>query len=377
MLINKLNILILTPEKEAYSTTFIKAHFEHLKGNKFHLYGIFFPIFSSENLLLDKNSFKTIFNKAVGKFVKKDFKFSMKEDLAAYIKEKNIHVVLAEFGPVGAEVIPVCKKLEIPLIVHFHGFDAYVDHILKEYYLQYQEMFKYAKAIVVVSRHMERQLVSLGASPQKVIYNCYGPSVDFFDNVPDFNSLNFIAVGRFVDKKAPYLTLSAFKQFLEKFPEAKLTMVGDGPLLFTCKNLSESWGISDKVHFVGAVSHNETRKIYQSAYCFLQHSITADNGDSEGTPVGILEAQAAGIPVIATKHAGIVDVILPNETGYMVDEGDVNAMANFMEKLAIDKVLAKEIGMKGRKRIQDEFTLSRHIKVLNEIIEKAANENVN
>ncbi|CAN5399165.1 hypothetical protein BH23BAC1_BH23BAC1_21140 [soil metagenome] len=366
-----MNLLIVTPEKDAYSTTFIKSHFNHLMGNKFHLHGIFFPTFLEEKLLSDNNPFKTLTNKVVGKILKKDWKYFMKEDFTTFLKKNKIDIVLAEFGPVGAEVTSVCKKMGVPLIVHFHGFDAYSHEILLEYKELYQDMFDYAKAIIVVSRHMENQLKSIGAPPDKLIYNCYGPADSFFEQVPNFEQLNFITVGRFVDKKAPYLTLSAFKVLLQRVPEAKLLMVGDGPLLFTCKNLVNSWGISKQVQFPGAISHEKIREFYDVAYCFLQHSITSDTGDSEGTPVGILEAQAAGLPVISTRHAGITDVIIENETGFLVDEGDINSMAYFMEKLALDKNLAIKLGMEGRKRIQESFTLSKHINLLNEQIENA------
>lgn len=368
------NILIISIEKDPYSTTFIKAHIDLLKGNKIHMYGGFFPThIADQGLLVKPSLWKSIYQKVVKTFLNVDIKLKYYKEnvLLNFILKNKIDLVLAEFGPVGAEVFKVCRKAKVPLIVHFHGFDAYADYVLTKYRDPYLQMFKYASKLIVVSKDMEDQLKLLGATSDKIVYNCCGPADDFFDLEPDFQELHFVAVGRFVDKKAPYLTLVAFNKLQSVFPNARLTMAGEGPLLFTCKNLAKLWNISDKVNFAGAVSHEKVRALYSSAYCFLQHSIVGDNGDSEGTPVGILEAGAAGIPIIATKHAGIKDVVLHGKTGFLVDEGDAEGMGDYMIQLSQQATLAREMGLSGRKRILEHFSLKRHIDVLDQEIESA------
>ena len=89
-------------------------------------------------------------------------------------------VVLAEYGPTGASVIDSCLEADVPLVVHFHGFDAYDRKALDKYGPRYQRMFAAAAAIVAVSRDMERQLLALGAPREKLFYSPYGVDTKLF-----------------------------------------------------------------------------------------------------------------------------------------------------------------------------------------------------
>ncbi|MBC8643952.1 glycosyltransferase family 4 protein [Flavobacterium lindanitolerans] len=93
----------------------------------------------------------------------------------------------------------------------------------------------------------------------------------------------------------------------------------------------------------------------------------------EGTPLAVLESSAAGLPVIASKHAGIPEVIIDGETGLLFEEHDVETMAKHMKSLLKDKQLAKEMGAKGRLNIRSNFSMKRHIDILNGLILKASN----
>ena len=112
------------------------------------------------------------------------------------------------------------------------------------------------------------------------------------------------------------------------------------------------------------------KKIFEESIAFIQHSIIADDGDSEGTPVAVLEAQAAALPVISTFHAGITDVVVNNETGLLVQEKDVDGMANNMLRILNESGLAERLGMSGRKRIKENFTLEKNLMTLRNVINK-------
>ena len=141
-----------------------------------------------------------------------------------------------------------------------------------------------------------------------------------------------MAAGRFVDKKAPHLTLLAFRKVLEHFPDAELVIVGDGPLLPVCRDLVRYYRMDANVTLPGVVTPGEVCEQFSHCAAFVQHSVTGRNGDMEGTPVAVLEAAAAGLPVIATRHAGIPDVVCHGQTGLLVDEHDVDGMATAMQK---------------------------------------------
>lgn len=373
-------IAIISPEESPYSATFIKAHIDLLEGEIKHLFGVFFPTNSVDGhyqlqeisffkeLLIKRNSFK------FPNFYRSVF---LNAQLKKYFQKEGIQLVLAEFGPVGAEVCDVCKALNLPLIVHFHGYDAYLHNIFKKYDTKYKEMFEYATYLVVVSSDMKRQLLEKGAPADKIILNPYGPRDDFFQLKPKFHDITFLAVGRFVEKKAPHLTIQAFKKVHERIPEAKLKMIGDGKLLEKCKEYVKSENLEKSVIFLGALPHERILEVFENAYCFVQHSVVAPNGDSEGTPVAILEACAAALPVVATQHAGIKDVIVHGETGFLVEEQDVDSMSNYMIKIASDRKLAQQFGKHSRQRIKENYTLQNHISTLNQLVKDSLNKKVN
>lgn len=367
----KRRIVIFATEPLRQAETFIKAHAKFLDGSVHYLNGIFFPK-NSEDQKYSLNEF-TLLKKICYKLgLQSQYQgFLLHPQLSAYLKEIRPEVALAEYGTVGAHTYKVCKKLDIPLVIHFHGVDAHSHNVLKRYSYEYKEMFDYADRVIAVSEDMKDRLVASGAKPEKVVINPYGPNNKFYKLKSDFKSINFISVGRFVDKKAPDKTIEAFSKLLVDYPEATLSMAGNGPLLDECRQLIRKKQIEKSVKLLGAVSHTEVFSLYQNAYCFLQHSVTAPSGDSEGTPVAILEANAAGLPVISTRHTGIKEVIIHGKNGFLVDEFDVEGMAKHMIEIAGDKTLAKQMGAYGRQRIIDHYSMEKHISTLNDILTKA------
>jgi glycosyltransferase involved in cell wall biosynthesis len=126
--------------------------------------------------------------------------------------------------------------------------------------------------------------------------------------------------------------------------------------------------LSEQVDFLGACSHEEVANTMQTVRAFVQHSVTTSYGDSEGTPVAVLEAAASGLPVIATRHAGIKDVVVENCTGLLVEEGDVIGMSQQMVKIAEEPDLASHLGKQARKKIQVNFSINASIEKLGQII---------
>jgi glycosyltransferase involved in cell wall biosynthesis len=183
----------------------------------------------------------------------------------------------------------------------------------------------------------------------------------------------FLAVGRFVEKKASHLTIQAFAKVHEAFPEARLRMIGDGPLLKDCRELAKNLGAAEAIEFLGTQPHAVVGSEMSRARCFVQHSVEAASGDCEGTPVGILEAGASGLPVISTRHSGIPEIVVEGETGFLVDEKDVEAMTQHMLQIAQSAALADRLGVAARKRIETHFSLEGTIAALWDVIEECIN----
>ena len=283
--------------------------------------------------------------------------------------------VLAQYGPTGVYVTAACRDLGIPFVVHFHGFDAHANWVIEQFGNRYRKMFGLASAVVAVSQPMVQQLISLGAPADKIKYIPYGTDCERFSLAqPDQSHPVFLAVGRFVDKKAPHLTLAAFRKLHKRHPECRLRMVGDGPLLSVCMDLAKMWKLEEAVTFLGSQPHDVVQKEMSKSCFFVQHSVVARNGDSEGMPVAIIEAGACGLPVISTRHAGIPEVIVEGETGLLVDEGDADEMAENMISLASDPALAARLSAAARQRVQSQFRIDQSINRLWELIQSCVED---
>ena len=352
----------------AVSETFIRAHIERLPA-EVTLVHSWPPLIADRPVLsqsLVQRAQRYLWRQVAGRDGSWD-------TTSAYMKAFRLShaaAVLAEYGPAGVRVSEACRCLGIPLVVHFHGYDASRSDVLQTHLENYPRLFSQAAAIIAVSLAMQRKLISLGADPQKVHYNPYGVDCEMFScGDPGSAPPSLLAVGRFVEKKAPQLTLLAFAEAKRRCPDARLRMIGTGPLWGACQDLAIALGLSDSVTFLGAQPHPIVQKEMGQARAFVQHSVESASGDCEGTPVGILEAGARGLPVISTYHGGIPDVVIHGETGYLVAERDVSGMAEYMVAVLQRPSTARQLGQGARERIDTHFRMEKSIQRLWAIIE--------
>ncbi|TIW49178.1 MAG: glycosyltransferase family 4 protein, partial [Mesorhizobium sp.] len=120
--------------------------------------------------------------------------------------------------------------------------------------------------------------------------------------------------------------------------------------------LVEQENLADRVIFHGYRSTEFVQGMMQNAAVFVQHSVTARNGDMEGLPVSILEAMASALPVVATRHSGIPEAVVDGETGVLVEEHDIKSTAEALASLLADTRRAARMGDAGRRRVLDHFT---------------------
>jgi colanic acid/amylovoran biosynthesis glycosyltransferase len=295
---------------------------------------------------------------------------------AGYVRvfrTRRTDVVLAEYGDVGVQVLDACTRLKLPLVVHFHGYDAAQSAIVERHRADYERMFSFAARIVVVSRRMEGDLLALGCPGEKICYNPYGVDAKkFVGSSPHLAPARFIAVGRLIEKKAPLATLAAFARVLEKVPTARLRMIGDGPLRPACEEMIWQLKLQNAVELLGFQGPEVVATEMRLARAFVQHSVHARSGDAEGTPVAIIEAGASGLPVVSTRHAGIPDVVIEGETGILVDEGDVGGMAAAMLALAQQPERARTLGAAAQRRVSSMFSMEDRLRRLRQVLDSAA-----
>jgi glycosyltransferase involved in cell wall biosynthesis len=364
-----LSLCIVAEKPPGVSETFIQDHIDKLPGRVVFLHG-WRPMLGSQPVL----PFVRRLLYSVGRRLLRHHPDRAITGAYAYAFRKHgAAVVLAEYGPSGVMVLEACRVAGIPLVVHFHGYDASRRDVLEEYAAGYRAVFENAAAVIAVSRAMQSRLISLGARASKVHYNPYGiDCTRFTGGDPAAAPPVFLGVGRLVEKKGPLLTLRAFEAVRRKHPEARLRLIGDGPLWRECQSLVQKLGLNDAVAMLGAQPHAVVSEEMRRARCFVQHSLEAPSGDCEGTPVAILEAGATGLPVVSTRHGGIPDVVIEGETGLLVAEGDAMGMARAMARVVTDPALASRLGLAAQLRVSTHFSTERRLATLRSIIESCA-----
>lgn len=366
------NLCIIKPNKLSFSETFIQAHIDLLAGDKKVLYGGSFPLYDHDDNFLITSKPGLLSYLVQKKVLKRQDIKVRTQALARYLKKQNIDVVLAEYGMVGAMVTEACGMANVPLVIHYHGADVHHRGTIAEFRPFYKRSFQYASALVAVSTDMLNELKRLGAPADKLFLNPYGVDIHKFFKVDVAASgINFLAVGRFVEKKSPSSVIRAFKIVADQFPDARLCMAGTGPLFDETKQFAARLGLTDKAAFPGILSAAQIHELMQQTRCFVQHSVTADDGDMEGTPNTILEAGASGLPVVSTLHAGIKEAVVDGVSGFLTAEHDIEGMAKGMITLAGSPGLAQKMGDAGRAHIIANYDITQRITALNKIIQNS------
>ena len=291
----------------------------------------------------------------------------------ALIRRHQPDVVMVEFGFEAVRVMEACAWSGVPLVVHFRGSDASAQGRLGLLRGRYRRLLAIAAGVIVKSRPMADTLLALGARPDRLLISPSGANPELFHgSAPAQAPPRLLAVGRFVAKKGPLLTIRAFSQLCRSLepsqPQPSLWMVGDGPLLMHARSLVQALGLQERVRFFGVCAQGEVADLMRQVRGFVQHSLVAPDGDSEGNPVAVMEAQLSGLPVVATRHAGIPEVVLDGQSGLLVEEGDERAMALAMAQLVRDPDLATRLGDCGRRRVQERFTIEHHLRQVSQLL---------
>jgi colanic acid/amylovoran biosynthesis glycosyltransferase len=370
------NIVVANINRGKYTETFVDEALPRLKYNVYFLHGGELPVFdhtgrhmlSNELILHDAALILEV-------LFRLDRGHCAKNSIANYCQLHDIRVVLAEFGPVGVQMLPIARDLGIPLVVHFHGYDVFHEPTWKAHAAAYETLFHGAARILAVSKEMAEKLVQSGAPAAKVTHLPAFVNLSLFP-YRDHSDLppRFLGVGRFAETKSPHLTILAFHKVVQAIPEAELVMLGKdggGQLFEACLILVKALSLEKHVRFAGIVDHHAVALEMARARVFVQHSVvTPENHDREGKPVAIMEAMASGLPVVATCHSGIMELVTHNETGLLVAEYDTEAMAAAMIRLAREDSLVKMLGERASRRIHNDPLIRDHISILEGILDE-------
>jgi colanic acid/amylovoran biosynthesis glycosyltransferase len=277
-----------------------------------------------------------------------------------FLRDYRVQVVLGEYLDQSVPWLDVAHKAGARFFAHAHGYDVSSrlrDARWRRRYLRLAE----AEGIITVSQVSRGRLVDLGLPPARIhVIPCGVDVPDRLERTASHSRLNCLAVGRMTSKKAPLLTLDAFRQALAVVPGLRLDFVGTGKLMpFVERFVAES-GLGESVTLHGSLPNVEVQTLMNRADIFLQHSVVdPETGDEEGLPVAILEAMAHGLPVVSTLHAGIPEAVVDGVTGLLVSEGDAEGMAERIVALARDPGGARQMGASGWARAKEKYSWER------------------
>jgi colanic acid/amylovoran biosynthesis glycosyltransferase len=278
---------------------------------------------------------------------------------AAQFSTLHADVCHCHFGTT-AKIIADLKDMgaiSAPMICSFHGKDITVYPKLygKGFYAR---LFKTAERFTGNSRFIIGKMEENGCMPERIVKipMCLNTG-DFLyrEQAPPRTVFNILTVGRFVEKKGYEYSMRAVALFKKAGIPFIYHVVGEGPTMESMIQLATELGIRENVVFEGALMQERVKEFYNRAHVFLLPSVTAVNGDTEGQGLVLQEAQAIGIPVVATLHNGFPDSVIDGQTGFLVPERDPVALSEKLLLLAKDEALATTMGKAGRAFVEENF----------------------
>ena len=266
------------------------------------------------------------------------------------------------FGHIAVHLLPLIRAWNKPSIVSFHGADVMVDMDKPAYRAATEQMLEAVKLVLVRSESLRRAVTHLGCDEKKIEIQRTGIPLEEFPfrerSFPPRGSggeWRLVQAGRLIDKKGLPITLRAFAGFLRRYPNATLTIAGEGPLLGQLEELTRELKIDSRVSFTGFISQAELRDIFYASHIFLHPSETGPDGNQEGIPNSMLEAMASGLPVFATEHGGIPEAIENGVCGVLVPEHNADELARALINAAQDSEFLSRIGRAGADSVEQKF----------------------
>lgn len=277
-------------------------------------------------------------------------------------------LVHAHFASGGLTAMHLARRLKIPLLVTIHGGDITVRGGSSE---AYKRLSDRAGRVICVSEFIRERALEAGFDAAKLIVHHIGIDREHFAlSAPLEVSKRVLFIGRLVEKKGCEYLLRAMQLVQQEHPDAGLTVLGDGPLRGQLEALAGELKV--RCDFRGFQSPAVVRNTLQRTRLVCVPSVTAANGDSEGLPTVIAEAQAMGIPVVASIHAGIPEILSDGKTGVLAPERDCERLAAGMSLLLGDEAMWQRFHLAALARIAEHFDLRKQTAVLEEIYTRVA-----
>lgn len=287
----------------------------------------------------------------------------------------------AHFGPTGCLYLPLARKLKRPLVVTFYGFDyAKLPNLRPVFSEKYRQLFAGAEKVIAASETGCEKLRRMGCPSGKLAVVQPAPNLAQFPRAArskDPGRLELVQVATFTRKKGHKTTLEAFRLALRDCPNMRLTLAGEsqyGDLVKELRAYVNSHGMQDRVAFKNFVEHRDMANFLAGFDVFIHPSCHAPDGDHEATPVILLEAQATGLPVVATDHFDLSLEVLHGRTGLLAPEQDPLTLAEHIRRFYwMEDAEYQQFSDAARRHVETRFDVKNSALRLRRVYEEIAN----
>jgi glycosyltransferase involved in cell wall biosynthesis len=270
-----------------------------------------------------------------------------RNNIIKFLNQTRPDATLAEFGNVAMRIAPVANQLGVPMFTYCRGADASSQLRMPLRAAAYKRMMTQLDGLFSVSQFRLDKLSDKGVSHPNSHVVPSGGNTDMFQPSRKRPG-SFLAVGQLIEKKRPDITVNAFCEVAQAIPDISLDVVGVGPMLEKCRAITHEFAMEDRITFHGARPHDFVKDMLSTTTVFLQHSVRAKNGNTEGLPTAIQEAMSCGLVIISTKHAGIPEAVTSGQNGYLVCEGDLDGFREAIAKVASSSQLVDQTSQRNR-----------------------------
>lgn len=272
-------------------------------------------------------------------------------------KSEKISLLHVHFGTRGVKSIGLKKKLNIPMICSFYGFDAFKITRKKKYQKAYKKLFQNTEKILVLGPYMKNEIIKLGCPENKIAVQHLGidtNQIRFKKRILDQNNpIKFLLAARFVEKKGIDIAIKAFGLIKQNY-NFKIEIIGDGDLRNSIVDLIKANNLEGNIVLHGFKPYDFFIERAYECDIYVQASKTTPDNDKEGTPMSIVDAMATGMPVVATRHSDIPEIVIDGYNGFLAEENNVNDLAEcFKRIISFEKF--EELSINARKHVEEEF----------------------
>lgn len=328
--------------------------------------------------LVTKNPWPILRSLNIFRYHVKAASLTLLYQVSPFLENGPYDIIHCQFGALAPQGLCLKQIVAGPtkLLTSFRGYDASL-------YVHgnpgiYDEVFKEGELFLPVSHSLKKRIIDQGCPEERIVVLPSGIDCEKLTystrTVPQGKPTRVMTIARLVEKKGISDAIEAIARVVASGRCVTYDVVGDGVLRDNLERLIEERGMQSHIRLLGRKTHDDVIRLLQGAHILIAPSMTAANGDQEGIPNVLKEAMALGLPVVSTRHSGIPELVEDGVSGYLVNERDVDALAERLSYLIDHPEKWADMGRAGRARVETYYDIKtlndRLVKLYSQVCEK-------